>query len=186
MTFVQKTFSAGGTASLILAAALLALEGCSSYSAVSEYDQQQNQRKEFFAEIEKQGGSAKEQQFKKFGKEGMAWTIKIPGQVTDDMIDIMTTLGYITELDLSGSTITDEQLLKFDEKNAGRACLDLNLSNTAISDNSFANLKNFHVLQTANLKGTKVTKLGVDQFKEDYLANKEVPDLVKKGFKAEL
>jgi hypothetical protein len=116
----------------------------------------------------------------------MAWTLKVPGQITDDMIDAMADLGYIVELDFSGSTITDAQLLKLDEKQAGRVCLTLNVSNTAISDNSFANLKHFHVLQDANLKGTKVTKLGVDQFEEGYKADKRVPDMIRKGFKAQL
>jgi hypothetical protein len=184
---VQSTsFGAGRIAVVVLSGIFLTLGGCSSYPAVSDYDRLQQKKKDFFAEVEKQGGSAKDADFKKFGHEGRAWTIKIPGMITDDMIDVISDLGYIVEMDFSGSTITDAQLLKLDEKRAGRVCLTLNVSNTAISDNAFANLKNFNVLQAANLKGAKVTKLGVEQFQEGYKANKEVPDIIKKGFKAEL
>jgi len=95
-------------------------------------------------------------------------------------------MGYVAELDLSNSKITDEQLLKLDEAKVGRVCLNLNLSGTPVTDSGFGGLKNFYVVQKVNVKGSQITKTGVDQFKSTYNANPDVPPLVKKGLKVEM
>lgn len=161
--------------------------GCSSYPAVSEFEQQELKKKEFLEQVVAVNGTATEKEFSLFNKKGPAWVIKLPGaKITDELVALIPSIGNIAELDLSNSTITDEQLLKLDSEKAGRYVLTLDLSGTPISDSGFGGLKNFYVMQKATLKGSKVTSAGVDRFKSTYNANADVPGIVKKGLKIEM
>ncbi|HVJ68283.1 MAG TPA: hypothetical protein VM510_09885 [Caulifigura sp.] len=155
--------------------------GCSSYSAVSEYEQLQQMKKSFGELVAAAGGSAEEKSFAVGGQSGKAWVLKLPGgKISDELIEEFGKLTYVAELDLSKSNITDAQLLKLDELKVCKTVMDLNLSDTAISDASFAKLKNLHCLAKANLKGTKVTSKGIDEFRKAYLAHPNTVAIFKK------
>lgn len=146
--------------------------GCSRYSAVSDYEQMQQAKKSFAELIAAAGGKAEEKAYAIAGASGDAWVLNLSGgKISNELIDEIGKLIYVAELDLSKSNITDEQLLKLDELKVCKTVMNLNLSDTAISDASFAKLKNLHCLSKANLKGTKVTKKGIDEFRKSYLAH---------------
>lgn len=159
----------------IMYSLLLIATGCSSYSGPSEYEQKKRAKQSFTDEVAAQGGKAEQKQFSKYGKSGQAWSINLSGAtISDDMIESMTTLGHIAELDLSKSSITDEQLIRFEELGLGRLVLKLDLSNTAISDAALAELDNFYVLEHLLLKGSQVTPQGVERFKQAQQSNAKV------------
>ena len=149
--------------------------GCSNYSGPSEYEQKKQAKQSFMDEVAAQGGRAEEKLFTKYGKSGKAWSIDLSGAtVNDDMIESMTALGHVAELNLSKSSITDEQLIRFDERELGRLVLKLDLSHTAITDAALAELDNFYVLEHLILKGAKVTPQGVERFKKAQQSNPKV------------
>ncbi len=154
---------------------LLIATGCSNYSGPSEYEQKKQAKQSFMDEVAAQGGNAEQKKFSKYGKSGQAWSIDLSGAtISDDLIESMTTLGPIAELDLSKSSITDEQLIRFDELELGRLVLKLDLSNTVISDAALAELDNFYVLEHLILKDTKATPQGVERFKKAQQSNSKV------------
>lgn len=159
----------------LLCVLLLIATGCSNYSGPSEYEQKKRAKQSFMDEVAAQGGRAEQKQFSKYGKSGQAWSIDLSGAtISDDLIESMTTLGPIAELDLSKSSITDEQLIRFDELELGRLVLKLDLSDTAISDAALAELDNFYVLEHLILKATKVTPQAVERFKKAQQSNSKV------------
>lgn len=155
--------------------ALLFAVGCSEYSGPSEYERQKAAKQFFLDEVAAQGGTAEEKQYEMYGKSGQAWAIDLSGaQISDELIDSMGTLDYIAELDLSNSSITDAQLLKFDDMKLGRVLLDLDLTGTQISDAALDGLTSFFCLREMKLKGTKVTPAGVERFKKSQQSNPDV------------
>ena len=157
------------------------LTGCSSYSAVSEYEQSQNQRKSFQETVTAAGGKIEMKSYQVATVSGTAWNLNLANaKVPDELITLMVGTAYLAEADLSKSSITDEQLLKMDELKLLQFTMNLNLSDTAITDASFSKLKNMRAVKSIKLKGSKVTKAGVDQFKKAYLANPELVPIFKK------
>lgn len=155
---------------------LLAAGGCSGYSGLSDFEKQKAAKQNFINEVAELRGLAEEKFFAVHGKSGMAWVIDISGAtVSDGLIENMSTLGYIAEMNLSESTITDEQLLRMDELKVGRVVMNLNLSGTTISDASLTKLKNFYCVGKLNVKETNVTPGGVEQFRKNQQSNPQVP-----------
>ena len=166
---------------LAVLCAFVSAPGCSRYSAVSEYEQLQKDKKSFADLVAAAGGKAEEKSFGVAGVSGMAWVLNFSGgKLSDDLIDEIGKLTYVAELNLSKSNITDAQLLKLDELKVCKTVMNLDLSDTAISDESFAKLKNLHCLSKANLKGSKVTKKGVEEFRKSYLAHPNTVAFFKK------
>lgn len=149
--------------------------GCSSYSGPSEYEQQQAAKQKLMEDVKSQGGTIEQKHFNVFGKSGDAWVIDLSGAtISDEMIETVATLGYIAEMNFSGSMISDEQLLRMDQLRIGRVVMKLDLSNTAITDAALDGLENFYNLGELNLKGTKVTPQAVDRFKKKQQSNPKV------------
>ena len=161
--------------------ALCMAPGCSRYSAVSEYEQLQQSKKSFGELVVAAGGKAEEKQFAVAGASGKAWVVNLAGgKITDELVEELGKLTYVAELNLSKSNVTDAQLLKLDELRVCKTVMNLDLGDTAVSDASFANLKNLHCLAKANLKGTKVTKKGIEDFRKAYLAHPNTVAFFKK------
>ena len=163
-----------------LAACLLVLNaGCgNSYQGKSEYEEAQELDQVFKNAVQSAGGSAELQSFKKYGQEGQAWVINLSkAQIGDALIDTMVKLGqvaYIAKLDLGQSTITNKQLLKLDAVKACRLTMELDLSNTGLDDATLDQIANLNCLETANLKGTKVTSQAISRFKAKRKGNEDV------------
>jgi hypothetical protein len=111
---------------------------------------------------------------------GTGWAVDLSGkEVTDNTFDALKSLGYISELNLSGTKITDSHAKHFSGTGVGSVLVDLNLSNTEISDAGLQQLKDSLYLTNLNLSGTKVTNGGVAQWEKDRLAD----DRIRPNFK---
>lgn len=156
---------------------LFLIAGC-GYQGKSEYEEAQELDQVFKNAVQTVGGSAELQAFKKYGKEGQAWVVNLSkAKIGDVLIDTMVKIGqvaYIAKLDLGHSTITNKQLLKLDAVKACRLTMELDLSNTALDDATLDQIVNLNCLETANLKGTKVTSQAVSRFKEKRKSNEDV------------
>jgi hypothetical protein len=165
--------------------ALVGWSGCGMGYGTSEYEQWRN-KKENFADLVKQmGGTAEEKYFNMFGQQGMAWIIDLSGakytpEQFEEFMESLPAMGYIAGMNFSGTPITDEHLRRIGEGKFGRTCMNLDLSNTAITDAGIDGMTNFNCLNTVNLKGTSVTKAAADRLKKRQFDNKEVPIPFKK------
>ena len=64
----------------------------------------------------------------------MAGRSKLSAKITNDVFNHLKTLKRVTELDVSKSSITDEQVAKLSEQDVGTMLVKLDLSNTAVTD----------------------------------------------------
>lgn len=155
--------------------------GCSSYSSVSSYQQHQQHRQSFLESVTSAGGKVELKPYSVGGVSGSAWNLQMANaKVSDDVITLMAGTSYLAEANFAKSTITDDQLLKLDELKLMQFTMNLDLSDTAISDASFAKLKNMRAVKNIKLKGSKVTKSGVEAFKKAYLSSPNTVPIFKK------
>jgi hypothetical protein len=166
-----------------LAAALAAMS-CQKNGGLSDYERYQQAKQE--AEQSKQDvvGSLKGQGIKLEKKrypQGEAWAIDLKGSnVTDDLLAQLHKLGYISELNLSKTTVTDAHLAKMNELRLLTYCLKLDLSNTAVTDAGLDSLTNtLGALSDLNLAGTKATPAAADRLKQRRQADARVPAMFK-------
>jgi len=158
----------------LLAAVLLvpaALAGCgrSNYGP-SDYAKMP-QREEGAADyIRNRGGKLA----KKSYPQGQAWTVDLHGATIDDeLFTRLKELVRITELNLSKTNLTDEQMARIND-DTGSLILKLDVSNTAVSDAGLDKLTGLPILTNLNLSGTKVTAAGVDRFRKSRQSNPNV------------
>lgn len=165
---------------LLLFAVIVEISGCSWGTSENTYHNYRA-RKTAFLEIVKQlGGQAQEEQFKVAGYEGTAWKVNLSGAQFDpdlgmQLLEGLDRAGYIAAINFSGSSLTDDHLIKFDENGSSFAVMDLDLSNTAVSDAAIDKLENFMALRNVNLTGTNVSKQAVDRWLERRRQNKNIP-----------
>lgn len=166
------------SAAAVMAAAIT---GCSSYSSVSSYEQAQGQKKSFVNTVTSAGGKVELKHYSVAGVSGDAWNLSMANaKVPDDVITLMAGTSYLAEADFSKSSITDAQLLKMDELQLLQVTMNLDLSDTAITDEAFTKIKGMRAVSKIKLKGSKVTPAGVAAFKKAYLANPETIVVFKK------
>lgn len=90
---------------------------------------------------------------------GDAWSIDLKGATIDDqIISDITTLDRVSELLLSGATITDEQLQTLVQSDRTGYLNVLDISKTAITDAGVTGLADKKYLQTLNIKGSQVSE----------------------------
>ncbi len=111
------------------------------------------------------GGSAIEKRY----PQGDAWLLDLSKvKVDDEVIENIKLLGRITELNLSRSTITDEQLESMATPDVLGFLIKLDVSDTAISDRGLIATAPLNLLSDVNVKGSKVTDAGIEQFKSKH------------------
>jgi hypothetical protein len=107
--------------------------------------------------------------------EGDSWSVNMSGmEVTDNLLEGLKDLGYVTELDLSKTNVTDGHLARINQPEVGSLLLKLDLSKTAVTDVGLDQLTNLLILSELNLAGTKVTPAGVERFKNNRLNDKKI------------
>ena len=148
----------------LVSGCVLLAAGCGwlSSSDPDSFQSIKEQRDEFLDLVTNAGGSTEERMYPQFAFDQRAWVIKLSGAtISDELIDAM--IGrmkreYISELDFSGSTLTDEQLIKLDAADIGRTLILLNLGDTGITDRGLDQVKSMKFLMALNLSGTEVSK----------------------------
>lgn len=164
----------------VLPAAVFALAaGCSpAYDGVSESDKLEMARTAGAGAAKAAGVKMTQKDYPPHGK---AWLVDMSKMtVTDDLLRQVKSAGYVSELNLSGSTLTDEQLGLINEIGLADNVLKFDLSNTGITDAGFEKLTRMALLSDMNLTGTKVTRAAVDQFLNARKANPNVNAMFKK------
>lgn len=152
---------------------LLLLLGCSR-SAEGDYDRKKKAEQKSVDTLEAQGAKARRVSF----PQGEAWAVDLSGMtISDDQIRQMKQLGKICELNLSRSSVTDAQLGLINELGLGVLLLNLDLSNTSVTDAGFEKLSNLKLLSTMNLTGTKVTPEAVERFRANRQDDAQIMDL---------
>jgi hypothetical protein len=137
--------------------------GCAPTAGIGDYQRQKTVQKNAAAEIQAVGGKVSEVK----RPQGISWAVNLSGaQLSDELFDSLKQLGYISELNLSKTNVTDAQMEWINEKEIGAVVVKLDLSNTAVSDAGLAKLTDLLVLMDLNLAGTKVTPAGVANFKQ--------------------
>ncbi|HXG11381.1 MAG TPA: hypothetical protein VNK04_16625 [Gemmataceae bacterium] len=153
--------AAGGCAGMVVLA-LVFLPACKD-DGLSELERWKKRQEEAAQSLIDKGMKATRKNY----PQGQAWSLDLSGmQLTDDMLRRLKGMGHITELNFSGSTITDDQLAIINDPEIGSLLLKLNLSNTGITDAGLDQLTSPLVLQELNLAETKVTAAGVERFRK--------------------
>lgn len=152
-------------AGVLLAAAALA--GCGPrVGGPSAYEQAQAEQQRVADSLGSKGMKSKRMHY----PQGDAWAVDLTGMtITDDVIRKLKELDNVTELNLSQSTITDEQLGQINDQGIGSLVLKMDLSHTGITDAGLQKLTKFFLLNSLNVADTKVTPAGVAQFKKERL-----------------
>ena len=167
--------------SIVASVVLLLATGCNSYTGKTDFERMRESKDDFRALVTEMGGTTDYKMFNVLGEQGMAWIIDLNGsQFTagqfDDFLDLLNLMkDYVAELNLSGSTITDDQFIRYDDAMHGRTVRELNLSGTAITDQAIEKMDNFYLLSKADFSETSITKPVVDEMLKRRRANKHTP-----------
>jgi hypothetical protein len=156
-----------------VACVLFVFAGCSKgRKGVSEYQVMRDEQEKVASQLRDKGMVVESRKY----PQGDAWAITLKdAEINDEVFGRMKKVGHITELDLSGSTITDDQMAKINDMEVGALLLILDLSNTQISDAGLDKVEDLLLLRTLRLKGTKVTDEGVQRFLDKRQSNKKIP-----------
>jgi hypothetical protein len=104
---VTDSLSIGRATVGIFVAALLLLPGCGPNDGLSDYDRKVQGEQKVSESLASQGAKVQQKHY----PQGSAWAVNLSGlTITDDLLRQVKQLGNVTELDLSKSTITDDQL----------------------------------------------------------------------------
>ncbi|MGQ0637630.1 MAG: hypothetical protein ACT4QC_23735 [Planctomycetaceae bacterium] len=88
---------------------------------------------------------------------GNAWSIDLSGkEVSDEIVTLLVQLPYLSELNVSGTNISDAQLERI-AREKGKFVVQLDVSNTPISDQGIAVINDLPQLRQLNVKGSKVS-----------------------------
>src|SRR5262249_44110157 len=141
------------TSAVALSLLLLLTQACSKGDGLSDYERTQKKSEDAREGIRAMGGSVEVVHY----PQGDGFGIKLSGaQISDDLFGYMKQLRRVAELDLSRSSITDEQLSKLNEFEVGTLVVKLDLSHTAVTDAGLENLTALYVLRELKAVGTKV------------------------------
>lgn len=156
---------------------LLASTGCGRGDGLSDYQRSENARMTLMERLQSQGVKLKEKNL-----DVTAYALDLSGMtITDELIQQLGELVHLTELNVSKSTITDEQLGKIHDMKLCVRCFKIDLSNTAITDAGLDKLVNLGTLNDLNIAGTKITKAAVERLKTRKLNDQRVPEFLRKA-----
>jgi hypothetical protein len=148
------------------------LAGCSGHGerAVNDVQRMEMIKQDVAGQIKAKGGEAEKRTYRL----GEGWAVKLANATIDDeVIGLLKQLNHVAELDLSGSTVTDEQMNKI-AREAGGVLHKLNISNTQLTDAVMDALADRIVLGELVATGSKITQAGVAKFKSKRQANPNV------------
>lgn len=168
----------------VVACTAISLAGCGGYSGTSEFEKFEKKNQSLSDVFTAAGGSAKREGKTLHGYQMAGWMIDLSkAEITDQLLDHMITIAKddpVFQLNLSGSKITDDQLVKLDEGKVLQKTVDMDLSNTAITDAGLDKIANMYCITTLNLKGSKATMEGARRLGARKIANPTTPAPFKK------
>lgn len=160
---------------------LFGLAGCGSFFSAgpSEYEKYKKTEQSFSEMIAAAGGKATKENKAMLGFKMTGWLIELPGaDISDKMIDQIIEKGQadpILQLNLSKSKITDDQLVRLDAAKVLERTVNLDLSDTAITDAGLDRLQRAYAVMFLNLKGSAATKAGAKRLGDKKIANPQIP-----------
>ena len=151
---------------LLLSASLLAISfssGCGKKDGPSDYDKLMASKQSANEVLKAAGAKLQEKKY----PVGTAWSVDLHGaQITNELLQSIKQLGNVSELNLSKSTITDEQLGVMYDLGLFTLLNRLDLSSTTISDAGAEKMRGFVFLSNLNLVGTKVTPAAAERLRQ--------------------
>lgn len=173
----HRNSSPAGTS--LVAIFLVVSSGCGLMSGPSEYEKFKQRESTFEGLISNAGGSARKEGKSMYGFHMVGWMIDLSGatlseKLITEMIEVAQN-DPVFDLNLSNTSITDEQLAELDAGNVLQKTVILNLSQTPITDAGLDSLSNFYCLMSLNLKGSKATQEGARRMGEKKIANPQTP-----------
>lgn len=143
--------------------AICVTTGCGNNSGLSHIEQVKLNRQLAADALQAKGASAAENRY----PQGDAWIVDLSGQAIDEeVIKHLQALGQVAELNLSRSTIADPQMQALADMEASGTLIKLNISDTQVSDIGLLALAKLHLLFEINVKGSKVTSEGIEQYRK--------------------
>lgn len=147
---------------------LAALPGCKG-DGLSDYQREQNQKESALEALHTQGAKVETKSYPQFARFGSAYAVNLSGAtITPETFENLKGLQRVSELDLSKSSLTDDQMDQLNE--VANFLVRLDLSNTAVTDAGLEKLTNLNLCFNLILTGAKVTPAGVEGFKQQRLA----------------
>lgn len=148
--------------------------GCGPRGGPSDFEIAQKKKDDTASAIRELGGEVTAVQHPGLGD---GWAVKLRGmQINDDVFAQLKGLKRVAELDLSKSTITDDQLARLNEHEVGVMIVKLDLSHTAVTDAGIDTLK-LGLLSYLKLTGTKVSDAAAHRLKKHRASDPRLPPL---------
>jgi hypothetical protein len=153
----------GWAAQAALLAALLALVGCGPKGGPSDNDRRMQAIQNATDDLKCKGVKIEDRNY----PQGRAVAVNLNGfEVNEQVLRQVKGLGNVSELNLSKTGFGDDHVGLVNELGLFTLALKLDLSNTALTDVGFQKLENLRFLSQMNLKGTKVSRAAVENFKK--------------------
>jgi hypothetical protein len=151
---------------------VLALPGCrGGDGGANDYQQKMKTKEDAASALKAMGAKLSEAVY----PQGRSWVIDLSGlQISEETFDYLKSMGYITELNLSKTNVTDTHMARVNEMGIGNLLLKLDLSSTAVGDAGLSKLDGLFLLSSLNLSGTKVTPAGVERFRTARAGNSKI------------
>jgi len=148
---------------LLILALLSGLPGCKG-DGLSEVQREQQKTEAVINDLREQGATVTP---KSYPPRGNGYVVDLSGaQLTDHTFQTLKDLQRVTELDLSKSSLTDDQMDQLNQ--LASVLLRLDLSNTKVTDAGLEKLTNLKICMNLNLVGTQVTPAGAERFKQQH------------------
>lgn len=146
--------------------------GCNRSGGLSDFERAQKKKDDAAGAIRALGGDVNTKSYPEFGE---GWSVKLRGaQITNDVFNHLKALKRVTELDLSKSSITDEQVGKLSEQDVGTMIVRLDLSHTSITDAGADQLK-LPLLTHLTVTGTTISNAAIDRLKQHRAPDPRLP-----------
>jgi hypothetical protein len=134
---------------------------------MSDLQRDLNKEQDCVNALREQGATIEE---KKYPPYGNGFVVNLSGaQITDTTFKHLACLKRVADLNLSKSSITDAQMAQLNDVPCYLTKLDL--SNTTVTDEGLDKMTHLYVLMNLNLAGTKVTPEAVKRLQTRRLAD---------------
>lgn len=149
--------------------AAIVLSGCGPGEGVGALQRAKQEQEDAQAAIVTKGGNAIR---RNYGR-GEGWAVDLSSAaVDDDTLAQLDELQTITELNLSGAAITDEQMKSLASRPATGPLLKLDISNTPVTDAGLLAFAELPLIFQITVTGSKVSPAGIESFRQKHPRNK--------------